>query len=321
MSEDRNAEHPETPEASRDAQGDKQERPDNMASSSGPTLSFAVTMVITVAIIGAAVALIFNTFVTTRPIPAPASPEAMNQHQMTQSTSKVTFNPPALSAAPEDMQDAVNRGHKILMDTRKELPQYVGNKLDCKNCHFEAGMIRKTLSLVGVAATYPKYGQSEGYSVDLVAQTNHCFERSLNGKALPPDGNDMQAIVAYYHWISKGIPIYADVPWLGLKQLPSEHKPDTSKGSELFDVRCSSCHGPDGQGTRIAPPLWGNESCSDGATMSHWLTFAAFNHAFMPKGNPDLSVDQALDVAGFVLSHPRAHMKQAGGSGQGGGNR
>jgi cytochrome c len=37
---------------------------------------------------------------------------------------------------------------------------------------------------------------------------------------------------------------------------------------------------------------------------------AAFVHRFMPKGNPDLSTAQALDVAAFVLSNPRPQLKQ-----------
>jgi thiosulfate dehydrogenase len=275
-----------------------------------PSLSFAVVVAVTVAIIGAAVSLIFSTFVTTRPIPAPTSQETMKQHQVTQSTSKLTFNPPALGDAPKDMQEAVNRGHRILMDTRKEVPQYVGNQLDCRNCHFEAGRIRKTLSLVGVAAVYPKYQKQRGRSVDLVEQTNACFERNLKGKPLSPDSNDMQAIVAYCQWISKGIPIYADVPWLGLQDLQSNHKPDASNGKTLFGERCSACHGQDGQGTKIAPPLWGDSSFTDGASMAHVQTFAAFDHAFMPKGNPDLKADEALDIAAYVTSQPRPHYKQ-----------
>jgi thiosulfate dehydrogenase len=277
--------------------------------------SFAITVVITVAIIGAAVALIFNTFVTTRPIPAPASPEAMKLHGVSQSASRTTFNPPPLVDAPANMQDAVNRGHKILMDTRGTLPEYTGNKLNCKNCHFEAGKIRETVSLVGVAAVYPQYGRDEGYSVDLVERTNNCLVRNLNGKPLPSDGKDMQAIMAYYHWISKGVPIYAEVPWLGLEPIQSEHTPDVQAGGAVF-AKCAPCHGQNGQGhlPDDGPPLWGDESFTTGSSMAHTDVLASFVHRFMPKGNPDLTTAQALDVAAYVLSHPRPQMKSMGSS-------
>ncbi len=311
MPEDANQKHPDVPGNTNELQTDGHAHDGRGSLSSDPMVSFAVTVVVTVAIIGAAVALIFNTFVTTRPIPAPASPEAMKQHGVSQSTSKVTFNPPPIDDAPANMRDAVRRGHRILMDTRGTLPEYTGNKLNCKNCHFQAGTIRKTLSLVGVAAVYPQYNRSEGYSIDLVERTNLCLTRNLNGKPLPPDGKEMQAVMAYYHWISKGVPVYAEVPWLGLEAIQSEHKPDVSHGKTLFGSKCSSCHGQNGQGhlPDDGPPLWGDDGFTASSDMAHTNTLAAFVHRFMPKGNADLTTVQALDVAAFVLSHPRAQMK------------
>jgi thiosulfate dehydrogenase len=309
MAGDPKTDHREPSGRPENAPGEGQTSTERVDLAVGPSLSFAIVVVITVAIIGAGVSLIFSTFVTARPIPPPASQEAMKQYQVPQGTVRLTFNPPPLNDAPNDIRGAVQRGYRILMNTRKEVPQHVGGKLDCRNCHFEGGMVKKTLSLVGVAAKYPKYGSRETYSVDLVERTNSCFERSCNGKALPPDGKDMQAMMAYYHWISKGIPIYADVPWLGLKLLQSQHKPDPASGAKLYADECAGCHGPDGQGTQTAPPLWGAGSFNDGAEMSHTQTLAAFAHAFMPKGNPVLTVDQALDIAAYVTSRPRPHFK------------
>jgi len=112
-------------------------------------------------------------------------------------------------------------GYNIMTDTRKYADGYVGNRLDCDDCHFKGGITEGGknggLSLVGVAATYPKFRKRQNYAVDLVARTNDCFERSMNGKPLPPDSKEMTAIVTYYQWISKGLPIYADIPWLGIK--------------------------------------------------------------------------------------------------------
>jgi len=70
------------------------------------------------------------------------------------------------------------------------------------------------------------------------------------------------------------------------------------------------CHGADGQGTLAAPPLWGNDSFNDGAGMAKLDNFSAFTHLNMPLGNPDLSIEEALDVALFVTTEPRPHFAE-----------
>ena len=91
--------------------------------------------------------------------------------------------------------------------------------------------------------------QAKGIS-DLLSRTNSCFEKSMNGKPLPLDSKEMIALVTYYQWISKGLPIYADIPWLGVQQLKSAHKPDHAKGQQVFAQKCFMCHGDNGEGTR-----------------------------------------------------------------------
>jgi thiosulfate dehydrogenase len=219
------------------------------------------------------------------------------------------FNPPALDDAPEDLRPAVLYGHQIITQTRKTVPQYVGNELDCTNCHFDGGMTQDGLTLVGVAAVYPQYRKRECYSVDLTERVNNCFERSENGTRLPSGCKEMQAIMAYLQWISKGIPIYADVPWLGLKPVESGEPANPEHGKQVYAAQCSACHGGNGQGTKIAPPLWGNESFNDGAGMARLDTAAAFVHAHMPRGKPDLTPQQALNVAAYMTLQPRPHFR------------
>lgn len=217
------------------------------------------------------------------------------------------FDPPRPEDAPENIRDAVMLGYNILENTQQYASEYVGNDLNCTNCHFDAGRAIKTLSLVGVAAKYPKYRERNDFASDLVTRTNGCFQRSQNGKPLPADSKEMEALMAYYHWISKGIPIYADIPWLGLKKMKSNHQPDKSQGKVVFEENCQMCHGINGQGTLIAPALWGQGSYNDGAGMSKIPNLAAFAHLYMPKGNPGLTEVQSLDVAAFVNTQPRPH--------------
>lgn len=79
--------------------------------------------------------------------------------------------------------------------------------------------------------------------------------------------------------------------------------------------KCAMCHGANGQGTLAAPPLWGKDSFNDGAGMAKLDNFSAFTHLNMPLGNPDLSIEDALDVALFVTTEPRPHFAEKTGRG------
>lgn len=221
----------------------------------------------------------------------------------------MAFNPPRPEDAPADMRDAVMLGYNIMLDTAKYAPQYTGNGLTCSNCHFNGGIARDGIPLVGVAATYPKYRTRANFATDLVARTNECFERSMNGKPAPVTSREMQALQAYYAWISRGLPIYSTVPWLGVKRIKSDHMPNAELGATVFRARCTPCHGTDGQGSNVGPPLWGPKSFNDGAGMNKVEMLASFAFANMPRGAPGLSVDQALDVAAFITQQPRPHFQ------------
>jgi len=149
--------------------------------------------------------------------------------------------------------------------------------------------------------------------------------RSLNGDPLPPESKEMTAIITYFHWISKGIPIYTEIPWLGLKPLKSNHKPDKVNGQELYGGICATCHGDNGEGGKhkekmkketngekgkmghgeSGPPLWGEKSFNDGAGMSKLGNMASFAYYNMPRHNPILTEEQALDIAVWVTDQPR----------------
>ncbi len=248
------------------------------------------------------------------PSAAPASAPSPVPTSASRGAVSVLYDPPKPEEAPQDIREAVLLGHNLMTETKKYAPNYVGNELACTNCHFNGGISQGGrnggIPLVGVGATYPRYQSRHNYSVDLVMRTQDCFQRSMNGKAPPSDSREMQSIVAYYQWISKGIPVYATVPWLGLKKLESSHQGDPTAGKQVFDQKCATCHGADGQGTPAAPPTWGSNSFNDGAGMYSAQTMAAFVNMNMPRGNPDLTVEQALDVASYIVQQPRPHHQQ-----------
>ncbi len=57
------------------------------------------------------------------------------------------------------------------------------------------------------------------------------------------------------------------------------------------------------------PPLWGPDSFNDGAGMARLIAAANFIHFNMPHGtdylDPQLSPEQAWDVAAYMVSQPR----------------
>ncbi len=226
-----------------------------------------------------------------------------------QAGGQLQYNPPGPEDAPEEIRASVQRGYAILMDPQKEVPDYVGNEMKCRNCHFNAGLTQGGkgggLTLVGTAATYPKYRARQEYSVDLTVRVNDCFERSENGKALPAGSRDMTDILTYFKWISKDIPIYGDVPWLGLHRIQSDHKGDAAAGQQVYATKCAACHGQNGEGTPAAPPVWGDGAYNDGAGMARPETLASFALLNMPLGNPDLTEEQALDVGQYIDTQPR----------------
>ncbi len=274
---------------------------------------FALVIIVVFAIVGAGISLICSKFIKFGDVKI-VETSAQGSAAAKPMVGTIVFDPPLPQDAPADIKDAAMLGYNILMDTQKYAPGYVGNKLNCQSCHFKGGITQGGknggLSLVGVAATYPRYRKGLNYAEDLVTRTNDCFEKSMNGKLLPPDSKEMTAIVTYFQWISKGLPIYGNITWLGIKHIQSNHKPDPQNGIQIFTQKCAICHGDNGAGTDIAPPLWGNNSFNDGAGMANPENLAAFAHLNMPFKNPDLTVEEALDVAAFVTGQPRLHFAQ-----------
>lgn len=223
-------------------------------------------------------------------------------------TDKAFFSPPRPEEAPEDIRGEVMLGYLIMTQTPKYAAEYTGNDLSCSSCHFDGGRSLNSISLVGVGATYPQYRSRQDYTTDLAMRTQDCFERSMNGKAPALDSQVMQSLLVYMQWISKGIPIYAKLPWALPSKLDSDHKPDAAQGATVYRDECARCHGAQGQGTDIAPPLWGDGSYNDGAGMHRVTTFSVFAWRFMPKNAPSLTQEQALDVAAYVNGQPRPHM-------------
>jgi thiosulfate dehydrogenase len=200
---------------------------------------------------------------------------------------------------------AVRRGRAILLATKDSLPAHVGNRLRCVSCHLGDGLKPNQMPYVGVYARFPQY-RPRSATVEIIEdRVNDCFERSMNGKALPRDSRAMRDIVAYLAFLSYGIPVGMQVDGQGLPRL-EPLAGDTTRGHEVFTSTCTVCHGADGQGTNAAPPVWGPQSYNIGAGMARIRTAASFIRVAMPFDKPGtLTPQQAYDVATYINTRPR----------------
>ncbi|MGH7740407.1 MAG: c-type cytochrome [Candidatus Eiseniibacteriota bacterium] len=219
---------------------------------------------------------------------------------------------PSGYAAPSDslipagpLGDSIRRGRAILLATRDSLPRNVGNHLVCTNCHRVAGTLVSSGPWVGSYASFPQYNARAGRVIRIEDRINECLRRSLNGRPLADSSRAMTDVVSYLAFLSSGMPHGTRAPWLGYRRL-APRAANAARGDTLFTLECVRCHGVHGEGTKIAPPVWGAQSFAIGAGMSRINTAAAFIRWNMPFDRPaSLTDQQAYDVAAFILSHAR----------------
>lgn len=215
--------------------------------------------------------------------------------------------------APEALLTKILYGYHLMLNTRQNAEKYTGNELDCNNCHFNAGNTlggkNRGISLVGVTAMYPRYSERSKKNITLAERIQNCFQRSMNGKELPVNSFEMESILSYLAWISHEVLDAPKLPWLGLEPINSKHVPDAVNGEKVYINNCQICHGVDGEGAKGIPPLWGPNSYNDGAGMNTIKMMAPFVLHNMPRGQPVLTPEEALDVSAYIISKPRPHFK------------
>lgn len=194
------------------------------------------------------------------------------------------------------------------------------NGMNCQNCHLDAGTRIFGNNYSAVASTYPKFRPRSGGIESIEKRVNDCMQRSLNGRPLDSLSREMRAIVAYINWLGKDVPKKEKPEGSGLVELPlPDRAADPEKGRSVYAAKCVTCHGPDGQGQLNAeanaytyPPLWGKHSFNTGAGLFRLSRFAGYVYANMPLGathdRPQLTVEEAWDIAAFVNSQPRPEM-------------
>lgn len=245
---------------------------------------------------------------------ADAAPPAASSAAPAKATAHApAFTPPAESAVPEGPYgDMVRLGREIFLHTRQNAPAYVGNGLECVNCHLDAGRLADSSPLWGAYGMYPQYRKKNGHVNSYGERLQGCFMYSMNGKAPPLDDKVIVALETYSYWMAQGAPLGVKLAGAGYPRVSTPAKaPDYARGQAVFARDCALCHGADGQGQKVAgayvfPPLWGPDSFNWGAGMHELDKAAAFIKANMPLGRGGMLSDQdAWDVAMFMDAHER----------------
>jgi thiosulfate dehydrogenase len=236
---------------------------------------------------------------------------------------------PEVGALPRDANGLlVRQGRDLITATYAHIGpnvpnpamRYAGNNLACTNCHLSAGTTKFGLPLFGLFGDFPQYSARSGGAISIEDRLNSCMTRSMNGRPLPENSQEMQAMVAYIKFLSTGVAAGQKLSGLGAGAMPElTRAADPARGAPIYARACAECHNTDGSGVRrsipssdlgyMMPPLWGPDSFNNGAGMARLITIANFVHFNMPHGtdylNPLLSVEEAWDVAAYVVSQQR----------------
>ena len=154
---------------------------------------------------------------------------------------------PEIGALPRDAHGLkVREGRDLITatyayigpDVPDALKRYAGNNLACSNCHLEAGTKKFGLPLFGLFGDFPQYSAQSGGEISIEDRVNSCMTRSMNGRVLPNDAPEMQAIVAYIKFLSSGVAPGERLPGLGAGHMPElSRAADPKRGAADFRAR------------------------------------------------------------------------------------
>ncbi|MCE1672057.1 hypothetical protein LWT71_23205, partial [Enterobacter hormaechei] len=87
---------------------------------------------------------------------APIAMEDQSQLKVPGAQAAPQFVPPSEDAIPDNaFGKMVRQGHALFVDTRRLMPEAVGNGLNCSNCHLDQGRLAHSAPLWGAYPRYP----------------------------------------------------------------------------------------------------------------------------------------------------------------------
>lgn len=125
-----------------------------------------------------------------------AQPKAKDAHY---------FTPRDLSRIPAGaFGDKVRRGYQLFVDTQQLKGRYVGNTLNCTNCHLDAGTKAYAAPMWAAYLAYPAFRKKDNRVNNFAERVQGCFNYSMNGKAPELGSPELVAISAYSYWLLMG---------------------------------------------------------------------------------------------------------------------
>ncbi len=236
--------------------------------------------------------------------------------------------PQDTSIADEPNAERIMYGKRLLNETKRLLPDNVGAEMNCNSCHIAQGKIPLGDPYINSHNFYPRVMPRSESMVNLTQRINGCFQRSMNGKPLKPESEEMLSMLAYMEWLSQKTPKAQKVDINNAGKVDESLVGDPVHGEKIYEAQCATCHGDNGEGIKdsrgdiVFPPLWGDESFNIGAGMARTYKAAAFVKYNMPMGIQTkglwghgnvLSDQDAIDVAEFFTHKPRPDFAKKGG--------
>lgn len=251
-----------------------------------------------------------------------------SNQEIVKKDSLVPWKFPDFSSIKDDEEGKIiKEGRRIFLETYKYIgpdvkdpsKRYLGNNMDCQNCHLRDGTLKDVFGLVGVYSAYPAFDPRSNKVISIQERINQCMTRSMNGKPLPETSGEMNALVEYLKWLSTYVPKGTYTEGTGIPKINLINRAaDTAKGRTVFARNCMTCHAENGFGVLNDPgnvmtaadsltgydfpPVMGPLSYNDGAGMYRLITAAAFIYAKMPYNDAVLSLEDSYDVAAFINS-------------------
>ncbi|MGH8384879.1 MAG: c-type cytochrome [Pseudomonas sp.] len=141
------------------------------------------------------------------PWQAMAGQPDMSVEVQAQSRSDIPFDfePRKLTSIPKgDFGDKVRRGYELFVNTQQLKGSYVGNQLNCTNCHLSNGAKAYSAPLWAAYLAYPAFRAKDNRVDTFAERVQGCFNYSMNGKAPALNSPEVVAISAYSYWMMMG---------------------------------------------------------------------------------------------------------------------
>jgi thiosulfate dehydrogenase len=228
---------------------------------------------------------------------------------------------PDTNAIPSDHYgDMVRYGKDLISNTSyylgpKGIISQSSNGLNCQSCHIDAGLKPYGNSFAAVASSYPQVRGRSGKLESIEFRINECMERSLNGKRLDPESEEMKAMITYLEWVGKDVPKGVRPEGSGIVEIPLlDRAANPERGKKIYLAKCQRCHGENGQGiyrdnAYLYPPLWGEHSFNVSAGLYRLTRMASFIKYNMPFDSVGLGYklpdEDVWDVSAYINSQPR----------------